>query len=64
MQRWSMDIGAKKIWLKGKLETFISVSDLFNTSGLHQKIKGENFEADYKNYYETQIFTVGLKVKL
>jgi len=51
----SLSLGAQDI-------TF-SASDIFNNFGIRQEIYGDGFTAMYENYYETQVFRVGLKYK-
>ncbi len=63
LARSSIDLGIKKnLWDK-RAELTFSASDIFNNFGIRQKVNGEGFEILYENYYETQIFRLGLKYK-
>lgn len=64
LSRWGMDMGIKKTILGGKMELTLSATDLFNTMGIRQQIDGDGFKALYENFYETQIISLGLKVRL
>lgn len=61
--RGGVDLGFKKPLSGGKVELSLSASDIFNTMGIGQQIRGEGFSAEYENLYETQIVMVGCKVK-
>ena len=61
--RASIDIGAKKKIWEGKGEINFAATDIFNTYGIKQNIKGDGFTAVYENYYQTQVFRLGLKYK-
>ena len=63
MGRSSIDIGIKKVIMKGKGEINLSASDIFNKYGLVQEIYTEGVRATYENYYETQIINLGFKMK-
>jgi len=63
MARSSVDLGLKKNIIGGKGEVTFSFSDIFNDFGIKQEIDGEGFTAVYENFYETQIFNLGLKYK-
>ena len=63
LSRSSIDIGMKKKFWQGKGEFSFAFTDIFNQFGLQQEIYGEEFTAEYENYYETQILRVGLKYK-
>lgn len=62
--RWGIDLGIKKPVAKGKVELTLSATDLFNTMGIRQQINGDGFTALYENLYETQVISLGVKVKL
>ncbi|MGB5387062.1 MAG: outer membrane beta-barrel protein, partial [Eudoraea sp.] len=57
--RASVDLGVKKNLWKKKGELILSVSDIFNTFGIRQKIKSEGLAITYENYFETQIIRLG-----
>lgn len=64
LSRWTIDAGIKKTVCNGRLEWMLNANDIFSTFGIRQKINGEGFDAEYKNSYETQVFTIGAKIKL
>lgn len=63
LSRSSIDFGISQKIFKGKGEVSFSASDIFNTFGIRQEIYGEGFRANYENYYETQIFRLGMKYR-
>lgn len=63
LARSSMDVGISQKVFQGKGEISFSASDIFNNFGIRQEIVGEGFRATYENYYETQVFRIGLKYK-
>ncbi|ADV49090.1 TonB-dependent receptor plug [Cellulophaga algicola DSM 14237] len=64
LARSSVDLGIKKsLWNKKGTLTF-SASDIFNRFGIQQRIIENDFSAVYQNYFETQIFRLGLKYKI
>lgn len=63
LSRSSIDVGITQKLFEGKGEISISASDIFNNFGIRQEIYGEGFSATYENYYETQVFRIGLKYK-
>lgn len=64
LSRWGVDMGIKKAVAKGKVELTLSATDIFNTMGIRQQIDGNGFNAIYENFYETQIFSLGVKIKI
>ena len=63
LSRYSVDFGLTQKIFEGKGEISFSASDIFNTFGIRQTIEGDGFNATYENYYETQIFRLGLKYR-
>jgi hypothetical protein len=63
MARSSIDVGIKKVIMTGKGEMNLSASDIFNLNGLVQEIYSKGARASYENYYETQIISLGFKMK-
>lgn len=62
--RWNINLGVKTLWLKDKLEVNLSANDIFNRMGIRQRIdQGRGYYADYQNFFETQVVTVGTKYK-
>jgi hypothetical protein len=58
-QRFSLDMGMKKIIQKGKGELFINAVDLLNTMVLKKEIQGNGFSYTSDNYKETQVIRAG-----
>lgn len=63
-ERSSIDAGLKKSVFKGKGEITFSASDIFNNFGIKQEYQEADFTALYENYFETQVFRIGIKYKL
>ena len=55
-------LGSHRSYLR-EGEISFSASDILNTFGIRQEIVGEGFTATYENYYETQVFRIGMKYK-
>lgn len=62
-ERFSVDLGAKKIIQAGKGEIFVNATDLFNTLSIQKDIRGTDFRVISKDYYETQVFRIGYSYK-
>ena len=63
LSRGGVDFGLKKSFQNNKLEVTLSATDIFNTMGIRQDIQSDGFRVEYRNYYETQIITIGTKYK-
>jgi outer membrane receptor protein involved in Fe transport len=63
LARSSIDLGVSWKILEGKGTLNFSASDVLNNYGIRQEIYGEGFSATYENYYETQVFRIGLKYR-
>lgn len=61
--RSSIDMGFKKKVIKGRGEISLTASDIFNRFGINQEISQDDIVVSYQNYYETQIFRIGMKYK-
>ena len=64
LARSSIDFGFKKSFWGQKAEVTFSASDIFNKFGIRQRVNNAGFTALYENYFETQIFRIGLRYKL
>lgn len=62
-ERFSIDVGLKKLVQKGKGELFLNITDIANTLRIRQEIRGNDFRFVSTNYYETQVFRVGYSYK-
>ncbi|MEZ5072512.1 MAG: outer membrane beta-barrel family protein [Bacteroidales bacterium] len=61
--RSTIDLGLALKVFDGKGTVTLSASDVLNTYGIRQEIRGEGFTATYENYYETQVFRLGMKYR-
>ncbi|APQ17274.1 TonB-dependent receptor domain-containing protein [Maribacter hydrothermalis] len=64
LSRYSVDLGFKKSLWNKKAELTFSATDIFNRFGIRQEVTNEGFTATYQNYFETQLFRLGLKYKI
>lgn len=62
-QRFSIDLGVKKIVQNGKGEVFINTTDIFNTMVVKREIQGLDFNYTSKDYLETQVIRAGYSYK-
>ena len=63
LARASLDLGLKKAFLDNKWEASLSFTDILNQNGLRQEIQEGEVDILYENYYETQVLTLGAKMK-
>ncbi|MFC2089452.1 TonB-dependent receptor domain-containing protein [Bacteroidota bacterium] len=61
--RSSIDLSLSWKLLEGRGSINISATDILNTYGIRQDINGVGFRAEYENYYETQVFRLGVKYR-
>jgi len=61
--RSSLDFSAKKPFMGEKAELVFTFTDIFNDFALQHDIIGNGFTALYQNFLESQIATVGLRVR-
>jgi len=62
-ERFSLDVGVKKVVQGGKGEVFFNATDLLNTMVINRTITGNDFNYTSADYYETQVFRVGYSRK-
>jgi hypothetical protein len=62
-ERFSLDVGIKKIIQKNKGELFLNATDLLNTMQIKKNITGDGFKYSSTDYYETQVIRVGYNFK-
>ncbi len=62
-QRFTLDLGIKKSFQKGKGEVFLNASDLLNTMIIKKEIRGQGFKYTSTDYYETQVIRLGYHYK-
>jgi hypothetical protein len=61
--RSSVDFSAKKPILNARAELLFTFTDIFNDFGVEHEIDGRGFTALYQNFLETQVATVGLRIR-
>lgn len=61
--RYSLDLGFKKQFSNKKTELVINATDLLNTMRIKREIKDVGFTLVSNDYYETQVFRVGVTRK-
>ena len=61
--RYSLDVGARKSFQRGRGELVINVTDLLNTMQLRRFIQGVGFTLESTDYLETQVVRVGYSWK-
>ena len=61
--RFSLDLGIKKIFQKGKGELFLNATDILNTMIIKKEIQGQGFKYLSTDYYETQVIRLGYNYK-
>ena len=61
--RSSVDFSAKKAMMNERAELVFTFTDIFNDFALQHDIQGLGFTALYQNFLETQVATVGLRVR-
>ncbi len=61
--RYSLDLGIKKLAATDRLELRFSFTDILNTFEIEKEIKSADFNLKAYNYYETQVITLGAKYK-
>lgn len=62
-QRFSVDLGIKKLIQQGKGELFLSATDIFNTMVIKKQLQGAGFRYTSLDYYETQVVRMGYTYK-
>jgi outer membrane receptor protein involved in Fe transport len=61
--RSSFDISAKQPFLNERAEFVFTFTDIFNDFALQHEIDGLGFRALYQNFLETQVASVGLRLR-
>ena len=63
-QRFTLNMGLKKMIQKGKGELFANATDLLNTMVIKKEIRGSGFSYVSSDYYETQVVRIGYSYKV
>jgi outer membrane receptor protein involved in Fe transport len=61
--RSSLDLAAKWPFNNERAELLFTFTDIFNDFSLQREVDGQGFTALYQNFLETQVATLGLKVR-
>ena len=61
--RSSVDLAAKRSMMEDRFELVFTVTDIFNDFAVQRDIAGQGFTAVYQNFLETQVATVGIRVR-
>jgi hypothetical protein len=61
--RSSVDIAAKWPIMDERAELLFTFADIFNDFAVEHEIVGQGFTALYQNFLETQVASVGLRVR-
>ena len=61
--RFSLDLGIKKSFQKGKGELFLNATDILNTMIIKKEVQGQGFKYLSTDYYETQVIRIGYNYK-
>jgi outer membrane receptor protein involved in Fe transport len=61
--RSSLDFSAKKPLMNERAEIVFTFTDIFNDFALQHEITGRGFTALYQNFLETQVATLGLRLR-
>lgn len=62
-ERYSIDLGVKKLFSKRSGELFLNASDIFNTMQVRKEINGNGVKLTATDYYETQVIRLGYSFK-
>jgi outer membrane receptor protein involved in Fe transport len=62
--RSSLDLSTAWPFLDERAEVVFTFTDIFNDFAIEQEIDGEGFTAVYQNFLETQVASVGLRLRL
>ncbi len=63
MEQYSMDIALSRTFLKGKLETSLRATDIFNTLTRKESFIADNYHVVFTDNYETRFFYAGIRYK-
>ena len=61
--RSSLDVAATRPIMNERAELLFTFTDLFNNFAVEREIDGDGFTAVYQNFMETQVATLGLRVR-
>jgi outer membrane receptor protein involved in Fe transport len=61
--RSSLDLTVKRPFMNGRGEFLFTFTDIFNDFAVEQEISGPGFTAVYQNFLETQVATLGLRLR-
>ena len=61
--RSSLDVAAKWSLMRERAELLFTFTDIFNDFAVEREVDGQGFTALYQNFLETQVATLGLRVR-
>ncbi len=61
--RSSPDLPTRWPILNERAELVFTFADIFNDSAVEQEVDGHGFTAVYQNFLETQVATVGIRIR-
>ena len=61
--RSSVDLAATRPILNERAELLFTFTDIFNDFAVEREIDGQGFTALYQNLLETQVATLGLRIR-
>ena len=61
--RSSLDLAATHQIMNGRAELLFTFTDMFNDFAIEREIDGQGFTALYQNFLETQVATLGLRLR-
>ena len=61
--RSSLDLAAKWPLARNKAELLFTFTDVFNDFAVEREVDGQGFTALYQNFLETQVATLGLRLR-
>ena len=61
--RSSLDLAAKRPIMNGRAELLFTLTDIFNDFAIEREIDGQGFRAFYQNFLESQVATLGLRLR-
>ena len=61
--RSSVDVAVQRPIINDRAELLFTLTDIFNDFAIEQEVDGQGFTALYQNFLETQVATLGLRVR-
>ncbi len=61
--RSSVDVAVERPIMNDRAELIFTLTDIFNDFAVEHEVDGQGFTAIYQNFRETQVATLGLRVR-